>query len=191
MSYVSGHPSVVISAAVQANSNPEDAGGEAEALWASHRTPRVVAVGGIRQRGPQTPELPEAFCKVWKPFRRSADNPLPEEGSAEWSTEFGLYLTVAMQQARHMAAEVGLPTEVAQMPDWEAQVRSLRRFSMSCMILATCFATPCPWGWGSCCFSRLPEKVRVRRRVACCTAESDDMGAFRADEADWGRSKRV
>ena len=181
----------MISAAVQAGSNPEDAGGDPDAPWAPTRSARMPAAAGLRQRWPHTPELPQAFCKVWKPFRRKADNPLPEEGSAEWSAEFGQYLTVAMQQARRMAAEVGLPTEVAQMPGWDAQVSSLCRFSMSCMILATYFATPCFWGWGSCCFSRLPEKVRVRRRFACCTAESDDMGAFRADEADWGRSKRV
>ena len=120
-------------------------GGEADALWVPERTAKVPA-GGLRQRWPQTPQLPNSLCKVWKPRKRQAHDPLPERDSAEWYTEFGAYLKQAMEQARCMAAEVRLPTELAQMPGWKAQVSSLCPSSMPPLTCTACFAI-C-WLWG-------------------------------------------
>ena len=46
-----------------------------------------------------------------------------------------------------MAAEVGLPAELADMPGWKTVVSSLCPSRMPLLISASCLITACPWAW--------------------------------------------
>ena len=117
--------------------------------------------------------MPKVLRKVMKPYKREeGDEPLPEEGSQEWHAEFGFFLEFAMKQARRMAAEVGLPAELARMPGWQTVVSSLCPCSIPCHATGFVSRGRPPGDPGACLF------VVQRARLKTCSVEGASVVAL-------------